>query len=63
MSSVLASISLVRAKLGRYVLVLAKVVRVCVLVCDVGNPRVGGGGWCTPYIRMMGMIVVFSRGL
>ena len=43
MSSVLASISLVRAKLGRYVLVLAKVVRVCVLVCDVGNPRVGGG--------------------
>ena len=33
LSSVSASISLVRAKVGWYVLVLAKVVRACVLVC------------------------------
>ena len=37
-SSVSASVSLVRAKVGWYVLFLAKVVRLCVLVCDVGKP-------------------------
>ena len=36
--SVSASISLVRAKVGWYVLFLAKVILVCVVVCDVGKP-------------------------
>ena len=33
-------------------------------ICQLGNlnPPPGGGGGVTPYIRMMGMIVVFFRG-
>ena len=46
-SSVSASISLVRAKVGWYVLFLAKVVRECV-VCDVGMQADRFAALCNP---------------